>query len=76
MNNFLKYELFFIDFDISDIRLGSPKAVGNGVLGATQNNYHFKIVLNQLIGQTNINFITDLPHVTGGFVLRKSFTDY
>ena len=46
MNNFLKYALFFIDFDISDIRLGSPKAVGNGVLGATQNNYHFKIVLN------------------------------
>ncbi len=46
LNNFLKYELFFIDLDISVYRLGSPKAVGNGVLGATQNNYHLKIVLN------------------------------
>jgi hypothetical protein len=28
------------------IRLGSPKAVGNGMIGATKNSYHLKILLH------------------------------
>jgi hypothetical protein len=30
------------------MRLGSPKAVGNGMIGATKNNYHLKISLHEL----------------------------
>ena len=45
MDNFLKYESFFIDFDIDFIRFGRPKALGNGFMGATPNNYHLKAVL-------------------------------
>jgi hypothetical protein len=30
------------------IRLGSPKAVGNGMIGATKGNYHLKITLHEL----------------------------
>ena len=32
--------------DIGTIRFGSPKTLGNGVMGATKNNYHLKIVLS------------------------------
>lgn len=45
LDNFLKYESFFIDFDNSYIRFGRPKAVGNGFMGATTNNYHLRAVL-------------------------------
>jgi len=31
--------------DISTLRFGSPKTLGNGAMGATKNNYHLKIVL-------------------------------
>jgi hypothetical protein len=49
MDNFLKYQIFFIDIDISNIRFGSPKAVGNGVMGAVPNSYYLKMVLNEFI---------------------------
>lgn len=46
MDEFLKYELFFIDCDLSTWRLGSPKPVGNGVMGALPNSYHLGIMLH------------------------------
>ena len=76
LDNFRKYELIFADTDISDIRFGSPKAVGNPFMAATSNNYHLKMTLTELLNERTINFYGSLPEVTGGFVLRKSLTDF
>lgn len=46
---FLKYPIFFVDCDISYLRLGSPKVVGNGIMGSTPNNYYISIILHELI---------------------------
>lgn len=49
MINFFKYEVFFIDNDISWLRFNRPQAIGNGIMGGTQNNYFLKILLTELI---------------------------
>lgn len=49
LDNFLKYENIFADFDVGIIRYGVPKAVGNPVMGATKNNYYLKYTLAELV---------------------------
>ena len=46
-------------------------------MGSTNNNYHLKMVLSELLTQRTFTFYKlDLPWVTGAFMLRKSVTDY
>lgn len=46
LNNFLRYDVLFVDYDIDDIRFGSPRAVGNTIMGGKKNNYHLTYILN------------------------------
>lgn len=76
MDNFTKYDIFYLDTDIQNIRFDSPKAIGIGIMGGTENNYHLKILLHELISEEHINFgQINIPWVTGGYVARKSFDD-
>lgn len=54
LNNFLKYEVLFVDYDIDDIRFGSPRAVGNTIMGGKKNNYHLGYILNEITNQYNL----------------------
>lgn len=49
LDNFLKYENLFPDFDNGIIRYGIPKAIGNPIIGSTKNNYYLKLLLTELI---------------------------
>ena len=55
MDAFLKYKLFFINLDLNHLRLGSPKVLGNGVMGASPNNYHLEYIIHELIKEGNLN---------------------
>lgn len=71
---FLKYESFFLDAGNGPERFGEGLAVGIGVLGATQNNYHLKLLLNEILEMDNINFGSKIiSQLTGGFVVRKAY---
>lgn len=76
LDNFLKYENIFADFDVGIIRYGVPKAVGNPVMGATKNNYYLKYTLAELVIEQKFQFKIMIPKVTGAYELRKSITDY
>jgi hypothetical protein len=49
MDNFLKYEIFFIDSDITELRYFSPKVFGIGIFGAVSNSYYLRTILTELI---------------------------
>lgn len=49
LDPFLKYEIFFIDVDYDEGHYEDPKFVGNGIMGATYNNYYLQIILTELI---------------------------
>ena len=49
INQFVKYEAVFIDYDVAEIRLGSPRAIGIGIMGATKNNYHLGYLLTEIL---------------------------
>lgn len=76
LDNFLKYESFFIDFDIEDIRFGRPKALGNGFMGAIPNNYHLKMVLTELLNENTLHFAPTISYITGGWIVRNAISDY
>ena len=76
LDNFLKYKLLFTDLDISSVRFARPKTLGNGFLGAPPNSYFLKIALHELMAESTINFVQNLPHVTGSYKLRRLLTDH
>ncbi len=45
MDDFLKYEVFFLDCDISELRFLKPKVIGIGIFGAVRNSYYIKTIL-------------------------------
>lgn len=75
MDPFLKYEVFYLDCDISQIRFQNPKVIGLGVMGGIKNSYYFKNIINELIYEANIDFQKVIPRLTGSWVSRKSFND-
>lgn len=54
LNNYLKYEVFFVDYDIQSIRFGSPRAVGNPIFAGVKNNYHLNYVLTEIINEYTV----------------------
>lgn len=61
LDNFLKYEIFYLDCDIEYIRLGNPQAIGIGVMGSMKNSYHMKKLLYEIIYEENIKFSLQIP---------------
>lgn len=49
MTPWTKYTSFFVDCEVGELRLGTPKAVGNGIFGAVKNSYVLAIVLKEII---------------------------
>lgn len=74
-DNWLKYEVFYLDCDVSYLRFNRPQVIGIGVMGAAPNNYHMKVLLTELILQETINYKSDIPYQSGSFVARRSFND-
>lgn len=54
LNNFLKYEVMFIDYDIQSIRFGNPRAMGNGAFAAVKNNYHLNFLLTEIVNEYTV----------------------
>lgn len=46
MEGFLKYDILFLDCDISQLRFQNPKVIGVGIIGGMKNSYYYKILLN------------------------------
>ena len=74
LDNFLKYEVLYLDADVGAIRLGDPKAIGIGVMGSMKNSYHMSKLLYEIIFEENIKFSTAVSKETGGWNGRRSFT--
>lgn len=49
LDKFLKYQAIYINADIKWTRFGKLLSFGNGIMGASLNNFHMKKLLNQLI---------------------------
>lgn len=49
MDNFLKYEVLFLDTDTSTIRFDKIKALTYSFIGAPKNSYYFKMILTEQI---------------------------
>ena len=51
--------------------------MGNGVFGASQNNYHLKYLITSFLDQDIYNYQNSnrTPKMVGGFSLRKAFSE-
>lgn len=71
-NEWRKYEILFTDCEVTDLRIGSPKFIGQGIVGGVKGNEYLKILLTEILFSERMIFdpkIT-IPSVTGGHRLR------
>lgn len=76
LDPFLKYEIFFIDGGVDSSRFNTPKALGVGIIGSMKNSYYLGNTLKYLIEMEKMNYQNqNIPQITGGYVIRKAFSD-